>query len=48
MPSSITVDLAGYTDLPAGKVATIVTYLEMRARPLARRAVNRLFPPQRA
>lgn len=38
MPSSITVDLAGYTDLPAGKVATIVTYLEMRARPLARRA----------
>ncbi|MBA5775716.1 GNAT family N-acetyltransferase [Stappia sp. F7233] len=27
-------DLNGYTDLPSGKVATIVTYLEMRARPL--------------
>lgn len=27
-------DLNGYTDLPQGKVATIVTYLEMRARPL--------------
>lgn len=38
MTSSITVDLSGYTDLPAGKVATIVTYLEMHARPLARRA----------
>jgi GNAT superfamily N-acetyltransferase len=36
--SSISVDLAGYTDLPPGKVATIVTYLEMRARPLPRRA----------
>lgn len=38
MRSSITVDLSGYTDLPAGKVATIVTYLEMHARPLPRRA----------
>ncbi|MBC2860661.1 GNAT family N-acetyltransferase [Stappia sp. 28M-7] len=38
MTSSITVDLSGYTDLPAGKVATIVTYLEMHARPLPRRA----------
>uniref|UniRef100_UPI003BA97C3D GNAT family N-acetyltransferase n=1 Tax=Stappia sp. TaxID=1870903 RepID=UPI003BA97C3D len=34
--SRISVDLSGYTDLPAGKVASIVTYLEMRARPLAR------------
>ncbi|MHC5652504.1 GNAT family N-acetyltransferase [Stappia sp. ICDLI1TA098] len=36
--SSIDVELSGYTDLPAGKVASIVTYLEMRARPLARKA----------
>ena len=36
--SSISVDLAGYTDLPHGKVATIVTYLEMRAQPMPRRA----------
>lgn len=35
MPS-ISVDLSGYTDLPPGKVAMIVTYLEMRARPLTR------------
>lgn len=29
-------DLNGYTDLPEGKVASIVTYLDMRARPLLR------------
>ncbi|HVL70608.1 MAG TPA: GNAT family N-acetyltransferase [Beijerinckiaceae bacterium] len=32
MPT-IPLDLSGYTDLPPGKIATIVTYLEMRARP---------------
>ncbi|WP_114944721.1 GNAT family N-acetyltransferase [Microvirga calopogonii] len=26
-------NLDGYTDLPSGKIATIVTYLEMRSRP---------------
>jgi GNAT superfamily N-acetyltransferase len=30
-------DLDGYTDLPAGKVATVVTYLEMRTRPRLKR-----------
>src|SRR5215212_6186377 len=30
-------DLNGYTDLPAGKIATVVTYFEMRARPRLRR-----------
>jgi GNAT superfamily N-acetyltransferase len=29
----LTVSLNGYTDLPAGKLASIVTYLEMRAPP---------------
>ncbi|MXN63296.1 GNAT family N-acetyltransferase [Stappia sp. GBMRC 2046] len=29
-------DLNGYTDLPSGKVASIVTYLDMHARPLLR------------
>jgi GNAT superfamily N-acetyltransferase len=33
----ITLNLNGYTDLPAGKIATIVTYLEMHARPRLRR-----------
>jgi len=28
-----TLNLDGYTDLPPGKIATIVTYLEMRQRP---------------
>ncbi|GEO16076.1 GNAT family N-acetyltransferase [Microvirga aerophila] len=31
--SSVTLNLDGYTDLPQGKVAAIVTYLEMRERP---------------
>jgi GNAT superfamily N-acetyltransferase len=30
---TIPLDLDGYTDLPAGKIATVVTYLEMRTRP---------------
>lgn len=30
-------NLDGYTDLPAGKIAAIVTYLEMRSRPRLRR-----------
>ena len=30
-------NLNGYTDLPAGKIATVVTYFEMRARPRLRR-----------
>ena len=35
MPS-LSVDLSGCTDLPAGKIANIVTFLEMRARPETR------------
>ncbi|QRM30586.1 N-acetyltransferase [Microvirga sp. VF16] len=31
--SAVTLNLNGYTDLPPGKIATIVTYLEMRERP---------------
>jgi GNAT superfamily N-acetyltransferase len=30
-------NLDGYTDLPPGKIAAVVTYLEMRTRPAARR-----------
>jgi GNAT superfamily N-acetyltransferase len=30
-------NLNGYTDLPPGKIATVVTYLEMRERPRLRR-----------
>lgn len=30
-------NLNGYTDLPAGKIATVVTYLEMRTRPRLKR-----------
>ncbi len=30
-------DLDGYTDLPPGKIAAVVTYLEMRGRPRLRR-----------
>src|SRR4051794_36311423 len=30
-------NLNGYTDLPSGKIATIVTYLEMLERPRLRR-----------
>jgi GNAT superfamily N-acetyltransferase len=29
----VVLDLDGYTDLPPGKIATVVTYLEMRERP---------------
>lgn len=34
--STIPLALEGYTDLPVGKFANVVTYLEMRARPPAR------------
>jgi GNAT superfamily N-acetyltransferase len=41
MPTSPSaLNLNGYTDLPAGKIATVVTYLEMRARPRLRRAAR--------
>jgi GNAT superfamily N-acetyltransferase len=30
-------NLNGYTEIPAGKIATVVTYLEMRARPRLKR-----------
>ena len=33
----LSLNLNGYTDLPPGKVASIVTYLEMRERPRLRR-----------
>jgi GNAT superfamily N-acetyltransferase len=36
-PSPPILNLNGYTDLPAGKIATVVTYLEMRRRPRLRR-----------
>ncbi len=36
-PLSPVLNLNGYTDLPAGKIANIVTYLEMRSRPRLRR-----------
>jgi GNAT superfamily N-acetyltransferase len=31
--SPVALNLDGYTDLPSGKIATVVTYLEMRERP---------------
>ncbi len=31
--SAMALNLNGYTDLPPGKIATVVTYLEMRERP---------------
>lgn len=34
--STLSVSLSGYTDLPAGKIASIVTYLEMHERPVPR------------
>ncbi len=38
---SVPLSLNGYTDLPAGKIATVVTYLEMTRRPrLTARAGN--------
>jgi GNAT superfamily N-acetyltransferase len=33
----VTLNLNGYTDLPPGKIAAVVTFLEMRARPRLRR-----------
>src|SRR5262245_2526032 len=36
-PQSQILNLNGYTDLPAGKIANVVTYLEMRSRPALRR-----------
>jgi GNAT superfamily N-acetyltransferase len=30
---AVTLNLDGYTDLPPGKIATVVTYLEMREKP---------------
>lgn len=33
----VTLNLNGYTDLPSGKIATVVTYLEMRQRPRLKR-----------
>lgn len=32
--SAVALNLDGYTDLPPGKIATIVTYLEMREPPV--------------
>ncbi len=37
---TLEVDLNGYTDIPDGKVASVVTYLEMKARPQVK-MVNR-------
>jgi GNAT superfamily N-acetyltransferase len=36
MTQTISLLLDGYTDLPAGKIANVATYLEMRERPLPR------------
>ncbi|QJP17047.1 GNAT family N-acetyltransferase [Starkeya sp. ORNL1] len=50
--TSPTLDLDGYTPIPAGKIASVVTYLEMRARPARMRepeaalAVRRVETPQ--
>lgn len=33
MTETIALDLDGYTDLPPGRIANVVTYLEMNARP---------------
>ncbi|BCP54898.1 N-acetyltransferase [Kaistia sp. 32K] len=33
MSETIALDLDGYTDLPPGRIANVVTYLEMKARP---------------
>jgi len=38
MRSSISLNLNGYTDLPPGKIAAVVTYLEMREKPPHSRA----------
>ena len=34
--SVVSLDLAGYTDVPPGKIAMIVTFLEMHAQPIQR------------
>lgn len=38
---SVPLSLSGYTDLPPGKIAAVVTYLEMRARPRLKRLERR-------
>lgn len=38
---TLEISLNGYTDLPAGKIANVVTYLEMTAPPLIRPAPDR-------
>jgi len=38
--ASIPLDLDGYTDLPPGLIANVVTYLEMREPPAGRRATR--------
>lgn len=40
-PETLACRLDGYTDLPPGKLANVVTYLEMRAPPPQRRVVPR-------
>lgn len=50
--TSPTLDLDGYTPIPAGKIASVVTYLDMRARPAPMRepeaalALRRIAMPQ--
>ncbi|MET0430723.1 MAG: GNAT family N-acetyltransferase [Microvirga sp.] len=39
-PAPLVLNLDGYTDLPLGKVAAIVTYLEMRERPRLKRVAR--------
>jgi GNAT superfamily N-acetyltransferase len=38
--SPVALNLDGYTDLPPGKIATVVTYLEMRKKPRLSRTVK--------
>ena len=40
MPPSPTLNLNGFTDLPPGKIAAVVTYLDMRTRPRLRRVAR--------
>jgi GNAT superfamily N-acetyltransferase len=53
MPPAANLNLAGYTVLPSGKIAAVVTHLEMRARPHLRAepagavyALRRPSPPE--
>lgn len=39
--ATLPLDLDGYTDLPHGKIVTAVTYLQMFARPEARKVIER-------